>query len=358
MSASSRIIPELQELAKHGNARRRGEVVGQVAALFMAGAARFTETHIEVFDQVLQGLVAETEVKVRADLSERLCGLANAPRGIVGQLARDTEIKVAAPVLRQSPLLDEQTLIEIARSRGQDHLLAMAARPELSEPITDIIVRRGSREVVRLVAGNDGARFSASGYGSLIKRANDDGMLAIAVGKRPELSAPHLQGLISGAVDLVRRRIFAHATPERRETIAGMIGEASGAPKQRAAPRNFVAAQQLVLELHLGGLLGESVLAGFARDRKYEETVAALSAMAAVPLVVVDRLLSAEKVDPVYILCRAIDLQWATLRAVMLLRLGPGRAPSLPDLALAQATYEQIGIATAQRVVHFWQTRK
>lgn len=358
MSANFHIIPELQELAKHGNARRRGEVVGRVTELFVAGAARFNDGHIEVFDQVLQGLAAETEVKVRADLAERLADIARAPRGIVGQLARDTEIKVAAPVLRRSPLLDEPTLIEIARSRGQEHLLAMTARPDLSEPVTDIMVRRGSREVVRQVAGNDGARFSASGYGNLIKRANDDGTLALVVGRRPELSAPHLQGLIGGAVDLVRRRIFADASPERRDTIMALIGDPSGLPKPRPAPRNFIAAQQRVLELHLTHALNESVLADFAKERKYEETVAGLAAMTGVPLAVVDRLLSGEKADPVYILCRAIGLQWPTLRAIMLLRLGPGRAPSLPDLALAQSAFEQIGHSTAQRVVHFWRTRK
>jgi uncharacterized protein (DUF2336 family) len=354
----SLIIPELQELAKHGNVRRRGEVVARVAELFMAGAAQFSDTHVEVFDQVLQGLAAETEIKVRADLAERLAAIPNAPRGIVGQLARDVEIKVAAPVLRASPLLDEATLVEIARSRGQEHLLAMAGRGNLSEPVTDVIVRRGSREVLRQVAGNDGARFSASGYGSLIKRANDDGMLAIVVGRRPELSAPHLQSLISGAVDLVRRRIFADATPARREAIMSMIGDNSGASKQRAERRNFVAAQQHVLELHIVRRLNEATLLEFAKDRKYEETVAALAALTGVPLAIVERLLSGEKADPVYILCRSIDLQWPTLRAIMLLRLGPGRAPSQPDLALAQATYEQIGLVTAQRVVHFWRTRK
>lgn len=358
MPTRSPVIPELQDLAKHGNARRRGEVVGRVAELFMAGAARFNDTHVDVFDQVLQGLAAETEVKVRADLSERLADIPNAPRGIVGQLARDTEIKVAAPVLRRSPLIDEPTLVEIARSRGQDHLLAMAGRGGLSEPVTDIIVRRGSREVLRQVAANDAARFSASGYGGLIKRANDDGVLAMAVGRRPELSAPHLQSLISGAVDLVRRRIFADATPERREAIMSMIGETAGAQKARPERRNFVAAQQRVLELHLANALTEAALSEFARERKYEETAAALAAMTGVPLMIVDRLLSGEKADPVYILCKAIDLHWPTLRAIMLLRLGPGRAPSLPDLALAQSIYEQISTSTAQRVVHFWRTRR
>ena len=76
------------------------------------------------------------------------------------QLVRDDEIRIAGPLLRRSPLIDEPTLVEIARMKGQPHLLAISERPTLSTPITDVIVRRGDREVVRRVAGNAGAQFS------------------------------------------------------------------------------------------------------------------------------------------------------------------------------------------------------
>ena len=57
-------------------------------------------------------------------------------------------------------MIDEPALIEIARIKGQGHLLAMSERPTLSPGLTDVIVRRGDREVVRRAAGNAGALFS------------------------------------------------------------------------------------------------------------------------------------------------------------------------------------------------------
>ena len=74
--------------------------------------------------------------------------LSNAPRGLVGQLAREDEIAIAGPVLRRSPVIDEQALIEIARAKGQDHLLAMTERPALSPALTDVMIDRGDRDVV------------------------------------------------------------------------------------------------------------------------------------------------------------------------------------------------------------------
>ena len=66
--------------------------------------------------------------------------LANAPRGLVGQLAHEDEIAIAGPLLRRSPVIDEQMLVEIARAKGQGHLLAMTERPTLSPDLTDVII--------------------------------------------------------------------------------------------------------------------------------------------------------------------------------------------------------------------------
>ena len=74
-------------------------------------------------------------------------------------------------------------MIEIARIKGQGHLLAMSERPTLSPDLTDVILRRGDREVVRRTAANAGAIFSHAGYSGLIKRAGKDGVLMLAVGQ-------------------------------------------------------------------------------------------------------------------------------------------------------------------------------
>src|SRR5262249_47748582 len=149
----------------------------------------------------------------------RLSLVSNAPPLLVGRLAREDEILVAGPILRRSPVLGEETLIEIARLKGQDHLLAMAERPKLSHDLTDIIVERGERDVIRRAAGNAGAAFSEIGYAELIKRAGEDGVLTLTVGQRGDLSDSQLKQLLAGSMDVVRRRLFDVAKPERRNAI-------------------------------------------------------------------------------------------------------------------------------------------
>src|SRR5882672_8488965 len=239
MSVAISLIPGLDEIVRNGDPKRRAEAARRVADLFLQGAAHFQPDHVELFDGVLIDLVPHGELAVRAALAERLSILANAPRGLVGQLAREDEISIAGPLLRRSAVLDDKALIEIARMKGQGHLLAMAERPALSPDLTDVIVRRGDREVVRRAAGNAGALFSQTGYATLIRRAGQDAVLTLAVGQRADLSEQRLKDLLAGSIDIVRRRLFEVVKPDRQTAIKQAMSEISGEPEQIESRRDF-----------------------------------------------------------------------------------------------------------------------
>ena len=255
-------------------------------------------------------------------------------------------------------MIDEQALIEIARIKGQGHLLAMSERSTLSPDLTDVIVRRGDREVVRRAAGNAGAHFSQAGYSALIKRAGHDGVLTLTVGQRDDLSAAQLKDLLAGSVDIIRRRLFEVVKPDRQAAIKQAMNEISGVPEKVESRRDFAPAQRTILALHGAGELNEGALLGFAKAYKYEESVAALSAMSGVKIATLDRLIAGDRHDPILIVGKAIGLEWATVRALILLRLGPTRMPSPTDIENVRVNFVRLMPSTAERVVSFWQTRQ
>jgi uncharacterized protein (DUF2336 family) len=291
-------------------------------------------------------------------LAEQLSALANAPRGLVGQLAREDEISIAGPLLRRSSVIGEDALIDIARLKGQGHLLALSERPTLSPDLTDVIVRRGDREVVRRAAGNAGALFSKTGYSVLIKRASHDSVLALAVGQREDLSGEQLKDLLAGSVDIVRRRLLEAVKPARQADIKRALGEVAGVHEPVEGRRDFAPAQRAILALHSAGELTEVALLGFAKAYKYEESVVALSAMSGVKIATLDRLIEGDRYDPILIVSKMIGLEWATVRALILLRLGPNRVPSAADIESARANFARLMPSTAERVVGFWKTRQ
>src|SRR5439155_950886 len=153
------------------------------------------------------------------------------------------EIAIAGPLLRRSPVIDEKMLLEIASEKGQGHLLAMAERPTLSSDLTDVIVARGERDVIRRAAGNAGAAFSSNGYSTLIKRAGQDGVLTIRLGQRDDLSPAQLKDLLAGSIDVVRRRLSQVVKPDRQAVIKQARRGISGVT-ERATRRAFAPARR------------------------------------------------------------------------------------------------------------------
>jgi uncharacterized protein (DUF2336 family) len=358
MTVATALIPGLDEIIRGDDPKRRAEAARQISELFLQGAANFRPDHVEFFDGVLIDLVPHNELGLRAELAERFSLLANAPSGLVGRLAREDELSVAGPLLRRSPVIDEKLLIEIARLKGQGHLLAMAERSALSSDVTDVILRRGDRDVVRRAAGNAGARFSQAGYSTLIKRTGQDGVLTLTVGQRADLSDRHLKDLLAGSIDIIRRRLLEVVKPDRQDAIKLAMGEISGVPERLVSRRDFAPAQRTILALHGAGQLNEAALLGFAKAHKYEESIAALSALSALKIATLDRLISGDRHDPVLILGKVLGLEWATVRALVLLRLGANRVPSPTDIENTRVNFARLMPSSAERVVSFWKTRQ
>src|ERR1700688_2329084 len=358
MTIATSLIPGLDEIVRHGNPKRRAEAARRITELFLMGAANFRPDHVDLFDGVLIDLFPHAEMAARADLAERLSILANAPRALVGQLAHEDEISIAGPLLRRSPVIDEVALIEIARFKGQGHLLAMSERPALSPDLTDVIVRRGDRDVGRRAAGNSGALFSPGGYSTLIKRASLDGVLTLSVVQRDDLSGAQLKDLLAGSIDIVRRRLYEVVKPDRQTAIKHAISEISGAAEVVENGRDFAPAQRTILALHRAGELNEAAVLGFAKAFKYEESVAAVAALSGVKIATLDRLISSERYDPILIVGKTIGLEWATVRALILLRICPSRIAAPADIDSSRVDFGRLMPSTAERVVSFWQTKQ
>jgi uncharacterized protein (DUF2336 family) len=357
MRAAISLIPELEEVIQHGSRRKRVETLQRITALFLAGASSYSDAHVNLFDDVFGRLIEQIETKARAELANRLAPVDNAPSQVIRTLANDDDIAVAGPVLKLAPRLEESDLVDLARTKSQAHLQAIATRDVLGEAVTDVLVRRGDREVARNVAANRGARISEVGFFRLVKRAENDGILAEKVGLRPEIPPLMFQELLTKATVIVHKRLLASAPPDLQAEIRRVLDKVSNEVGARVGPRDYRAAQRVVLSLHRSGGMNEAALAAFAGDGKYEETVVALAALSKVPIGVTDRLMASERPDPVLILCKAADMSWPTVKSIITVRPN-GDTASNQGLDSAFANYGRLSASTAQRVLRFWQVRQ
>jgi uncharacterized protein (DUF2336 family) len=356
MSVHALHIPELDELIQRGSPERRAKTLERMIAFFLDGASRFNDHHVRLFDLVFIRLIGDIETKARTELSYRLAPLGNAPVDAVRCLAQDDAIAVAGPVLKRAERLSDADLIDIAQNKSQAHLLAISARVRIAEPVTDVLLRRGEREVLHSVADNRGARLSDHGFCTLVERAKTDGALAEKVVLRPDIPPRLFHDLLLTATHAVQRRLIAVAASETQSEIHHMSAKVSNEADALAAPRDHSRAQRRIEALRQDGKLDETVLVDFAQKGQYGETIAALASLCAVPIEVVDRLMGAERSDPVLILCKAAGWRWSTTEAIIAVRPGSARTSS-PDFDAARADFDRLSPATAQRVMRFWQVR-
>ncbi len=355
MGAPASLLPELEDVVQHGSAERRAETLRRITGLFLEGASSFNEEHVALFDDVIGCLIEEIEAKALAELARRIAPVPNAPGGVVRTLAKSDDIEVAGPVLKAARLADPD-LMHIAETKSQAHLLALASRVGINEALSEILVDRGDSEVARSIATNRHARLSDGAFTTLVKRAEQDGVLAEKVGMRTDIPPRLFRQLLMQASDVVQKRLLAQAKPETQAEIRRVLAKVTDEVAAKAAPRNYTAALAAVRALHKERKLGEADIAAFAKAGKYEETIAALATLCVVPVEVVDRLMSGERADPVLILARAAGFGWPTVREVISAR--PGVKTSAQILDAAFENFERLTAATAQRVVRFWQVRQ
>jgi uncharacterized protein (DUF2336 family) len=357
MDATRSLIPELEDVIQHGSREKRAEALRRITALFLEGASGYSDEHVNLFDDVFGLLIAEIETKTRAELSNRLAPVTNAPVKVLRTLANDDDIAVAGPVLKLAPRLAEADLVDVARTKGQAHLHAISTRRALGEAVTDVLVRRGNRDVARRVADNRGARISEKSFHRLIQRAEEDGILAEKIGLRPDIPAPMFRQLLTKATAVVHRRLIAAASPEVRAAICDVLAKVSKEVGDRVGPRDYRDAQRIVLGLDRASQLDEGVLTSFCSEGKFEEAVVALATLSKVPIKIADRLMGGDRPDPVLILCKAAGLSWPAVKAVISVR--PDAAGiSTQGLDTAFGNYGRLSASTAQRVVRFWQVRQ
>jgi len=269
MAAPASLLPELEDVVQHGSAEKRAETLRRITTLFLDGAPAFTDRHVAVFDDVISYLIAEIEQKALAELARRLAPVANAPAGVVTKLANNDDIEVAGPVLKQANLAEPE-LIRIAESKSQQHLLAIATRPAVSEALADVIVARGDRDVSRSIATNAAARLSENAFTTLVKRAEQDSVLAERVGTRTDIPPRLFRELLMKASDVVQKRLLATAKPETQAEIRKILAKVTDEVGAKAAPRSYTAALAMVREMHRAHKLTETDVVTFANSGKYE----------------------------------------------------------------------------------------
>jgi len=274
MTEPRSFLTDLEDAVSRGTPESCLQALWHATDILIAG--QYSEDQIWTFGEVIGRLAEDIEIAARVRLANKLAPSNNAPVEIIEKLAFDDSIDVAGPVLRHSDRLDARMLIANARSKSQQHLLAISKRKSISDDVTDILVVRGAAEVVKQ--------------------------------------------LISKASDEVKRKL-ERQRPEMGTEIRAVVTDVTGAIHARFGPasKNYFTAKRTVGKLHRDGNLNEDQIFEFAHSLKFNETAVALSLLCVLPIDVVERALVNNNREVILILAKALELSWTTTMSLLFL---------------------------------------
>ena len=347
------LIQELDNAVAHGTPARRAKILERITDVFVAGSVDYSTNQIDLFDDVFVRIATVIELSARTKLANRLAKVPGAPSTISRVLASDDEIAVAGPMLEQSQQLDNEILVATARTKSQKHLLAISRRTSLDETVTDVLVERGDKPVVLSTVSNPAARFSDSGYKTLVRRSADDDELTTRVALRADIPREHLLRLLVRASHDVQLKLEA-AHPSMANMIQSAVAEAATIILDNTSTlsRDYAEAHARIDSLHAAGQLDENHVAAFTTAGQFEETAAALAALCGLPIEAVDRALVQDQPDAVLVMGKAIGMSWLTTKAILRMRAG-ARGISPGELEECQSTFSRLKPETARQVIEF-----
>lgn len=163
----------------------RGHVAGKVVGAY--AAQKFAPGEAVIAEQIFRLLVQDTEVKIRAMLSEQLKSSRTLPRDIVLTMARDVK-EVALPVLRYSEVLSEEDLIDLVRTtQDTERHIAIGGREVVTGAVASELVRLGAPEVAQTLLENGGAQITDGTLERIVSRFSGSEALMSVMARRERL---------------------------------------------------------------------------------------------------------------------------------------------------------------------------
>ncbi len=248
--------------------------------------------------ELIEILARDEAERVRAALSEAIKNLDCAPPSIVRLLATDSFLVVAEPVLRFSPLLHENDLLQIITGRhANGALAAIAGRQRLSPRVADAIAQSDETAAVATLLSNPSAQIREDTLDAIVDRAPAYPEWHGPLVDRPSLPQRLLRRLATFVRQIFLSRLASREDLDERTRAAiaqAMSDRASEQEREEAAhigDENELTEERIKRLRRQGKLDEEAVAAGLDKgDRPFVR--AAIAALAGIEPELVDKIIS------------------------------------------------------------------
>jgi uncharacterized protein (DUF2336 family) len=209
----------LQRLTADENVAVREALARRVADILPALTSSTHDRLASVVQPILLRLVEDTVAQIRFIIADAAKHLSTVPRDAMVRLAMDTEIRVAEPVIRLSPLLNDEDLLALVESPPVPATLhAVARRTGIGEAVTDALIAQGDRTAIGLMLENTSAKIRPASMDDVLNRARFNPEWFPSLMARPALTPDTAIRLASVVADTLLRPLM-----QRQDVDQGLL---------------------------------------------------------------------------------------------------------------------------------------
>ncbi len=300
---------------------------------------------------ILESLARDQATEVRVILSEQLKSVPTAPSRVIGVLARDVELSVCGPVLRNSPILSEDDLLEIVFGGPPGGALAaIAERHPVPPLVSDAIATSDDVNAITTLLKNPSAQIREETLDRIIDQAPAYEVWHEPLVWRPQLpprAAARLACFVADSLlqalktrtdlgplasrqiaEAVRNRLTRQSGAEdgggegRSEVKGAEAGKEKAKDKPKARSGDAAGGEESPADkakrLKLDGKLDEAAVAAALTDGDRAFVLAALAELAETAATSVDRVLASHSARGVTALVWRAGLSMRLARQVQL----------------------------------------
>ena len=328
------------EAANETSPARRAELLASITDLFGSAGAAVSPPTAALFSEIVLGVFDAMPSDEQSTLVEQIAQLPNAPATVL-QFLSTREIETAGPVLRRSFAFAETHLVTLAASLPHDRLCAIAARAHVSEEVSDALLSRGDRAVLRLLAQNPGARFSQHGLAILVEEATQTLAQRQAASREGSEVRGQVLDIRSAPAGNRFRRAFSTSGEGGVVIALPVRTQRQGDEAAMAGPASNAVAE---------------VIATVASGDRMMEVAGLLAEFAGLPVDMVRRMIAKSDTMPLAVLCKAAGVSVETFAAIAAIR-GRRHGHSAEAIETLVRAYQVLGQDDAASTLRFLRTR-
>ena len=245
---------------------------------------------------IILDLVPFGDAALRRRLAEKIAPCGWASRELVWLLASD-DIEVAQPILLQSPVLTDAQLVDIAKSNGQGHRMAIASREGIGASVCTALNETGASDVTLEMLLNINAQIPASVIHGFCVDGAANAETRTALLMRRDLPASACRILLIGLAQTLTDPASGHCGPAAQRLRPMLLALAAGLKEAVAVD----VMRQLVISVSDTPTLALGLMeAGQEKLFLYM-----LSRVCSLPLKQVELIVATRNVEALAVICRS-----------------------------------------------------